>query len=151
MATIGYSGGQKLQEVLEAIAEKAGRARDVSVGFMAGSTYPDGTPVAMVAAIQNYGAPAMNIPPRPFFSNMVKDKSPNWGVSLGNLLENNGYDASIALKAMGQGISGQLQESINLTDSPPLAPATIKAKGFDKPLVDTGVMLRSVLYSVDEE
>ena len=151
MATIEFSGGSKLQAVLEQMAAKAGKAQTVSIGFMSGATYPDGTPVAMVAAIQNYGAPAMNIPPRPFFSNMVKAKSPQWGESLGNVLQSNGYDAELALKAMGQGIEGQLQESIRETNAPELALATVKAKGFAKPLIDTGHMLASIQSAIDGE
>ena len=151
MAEITFTGGDKLQAALEKIAEQAGKAKSVSIGFMAGATYPDGTPVAMVAAIQNYGAPAANIPPRPFFSNMVKDKSSNWGASLGNVLQANNYDADIALKAMGQGIGDQLQDSIRETNSPELAASTVKSKGFDKPLIDTGHMLNSVQSAIDGE
>lgn len=151
MATIDFTGGSKLEAVLKDIAAKAGKAQTLSVGFMSGATYPDGTPVAMVAAIQNYGAPAMNIPPRPFFSSMVKDKSPKWGESLGNVLRANEYDAELALKAMGQGIEGQLQESIRETNAPELALATVKAKGFAKPLIDTGHMLASVQSAIDGE
>lgn len=151
MATIEFSGGSKLEAVLKEIAANAGKAKELSVGFMSGATYPDGTPVAMVAAIQNYGAPEANIPARPFFSNMVKDKSPKWGESLGNVLQENNYDADLALKAMGQGIEGQLQESIRQTESPALALSTIKAKGFAKPLIDTGHMLNSVQSAIDGE
>lgn len=153
MASIEFSGGDKLNQVLADIAERAGKAKTLQVGFMSGATYPDGTggAVAAVAAIQNYGAPAAGIPARPFFSNMVKEKSPEWGGSLGNVLKANDYDSELALKAMGKGIEEQLQDSIRETNFPPLAPATIKAKGFAKPLIDTGHMLRSVQSSVDGE
>jgi hypothetical protein len=151
VATIDFTGGSKLKSVLESMAARVGRAQELQVGFMSGATYPDGTPVAMVAAIQNYGAPEAGIPARPFFSNMVAAKSPDWGESLGNVLKAQEYDADLALKAMGVGISGQLQESIRETDSPALAPATIARKGFATPLVDTGHMLNSVQFSVDDE
>ena len=49
---------------------------------------------------------------------------------------------------MGQGISGQLKQSIVDTNEPPLAASTIARKGFAKPLVDTGHMLQSVDYEV---
>ena len=151
MATIKYSGGNELKAVLEEMAQKLGRAQELSVGFMSGADYPDGTPVAMVAAIQNYGAPAMKIPARPFFSNMVKAKSPRWGESLGNVLKAQNYDAELALKAMGIGISGQLQNSIRETNDPALAAATIARKGFSTPLIDTGKMLNSVQSAIDGE
>ena len=149
MATISFSGGSKLESVLDGIAKRAGHARELKVGFMEGATYPDGTSVAMVAAIQNFGAPAVNIPARPFFSNMVREKSPRWGQSLGNLLKASDYDSQTAMESMGLGIAGQLQQSIQDTNSPKLADSTIAAKGFSKPLIETGHMQNSVDYDVD--
>jgi hypothetical protein len=151
MASIEFSGGDKLQAVLEGIAKRAGKAKTLDVGFMSGATYPDGTPVAMVAAIQNYGAPAAGIPARPFFSNMVREKSPGWGESLGEVLKDNDYDSDAALKAMGLGIEDQLQQAIRDTNSPALAEATVDRKGFNKPLIDTGHLLNSVQSAVDGE
>jgi len=151
MASIEFSGGDKLKAVLEGIAKRAGKAKTLEVGFMSGATYPDGTPVAMVAAIQNYGVPAAGIPARPFFSNMVREKSPDWGQSLGEVLKANDYDSDVALKAMGLGIEDQLQQSIRDTNSPALAEATVDRKGFNKPLIDTGHMLNSVQSAVDGE
>jgi hypothetical protein len=50
---------------------------------------------------------------------------------------------------MGAGIAGQLRQSIIDLVAPPLAPSTIKRKGFDKPLIDQGIMLSSVDYEVE--
>ena len=121
----------------------------MSVGFLEGATYPDGTSVAMVAAIQNFGAPAAGIPARPFFSNMVKDKAPEWGDGVAQALEASDNDSARALAIVGEGIKGQLQEAIaSYSAGPPLKPATVRRKGFDKQLVDTGHMLNSVGYEV---
>lgn len=132
MATveIAVKGGLKLQKALQEIAKRSETANAVKVGFMAGSTYPDGTPVAMVAAIQNFGAPAAGIPKRPFFSDMVRKQSPKWGASLANILKNEKYDAYKSLKAMGEGIGSQLQSAIIHTDSPPLSPVTVMLRGM---------------------
>ncbi len=148
---IKFKGSEKLQKTLEQMAERAGEAKSVEVGFMEGATYPDGTPVAMVAAIQNFGAPAAGIPARPYFSTMVKKKSPGWGVALAANLKQVHYRAQPALARMGEGIKGQLQASIRELNSPPLNPETIKRKGFSKPLIDTGHMLNSAEYAVDGE
>jgi hypothetical protein len=151
MASVEFKGGDKLKSVLERMAKRAGKAQKLDVGFMSGATYPDGTPVAMVAAIQNYGAPSAGIPARPFFSNMVREKSPEWGESLGEVLKANDYDSDAALKAMGMGIEDQLQQSIRDTNSPPLAETTVERKGFNKPLISSGHMLNSVQSAVDGE
>lgn len=137
-------GGDRVDAYMAKIAARIKKTGMVRVGFLEGSTYPDGTPVAMIAAIQNFGAPAMGIPPRPFFSNMIAAKSANWGPSLARILQNTGYDVPKSLGQLGKGIAGQLRQSIVDTNEPPLAPATIAAKGFEKPLVDTSHMLNSI-------
>jgi hypothetical protein len=150
LASVGISGGDKLDAYLRAVAKRIGQPATLRVGFLEDATYPDGTSVATVATAQNFGAPAAGIPPRPFFSNMVRDKSPDWPESLGNLLESTDYNATKALELMGEGIAGQLRQAIVDTNSPPLAPATIARKGFAKPLVDTSVMLNSVSSEVEK-
>ena len=147
MVTI--SGGDKLEAALKELSKNVTKGATLSVGFQGGKTYDDGTLVAMVAAIQEFGAPARNIPPRPFFRHMIATKSDEWGPALGGLLVENNYDAKAALGTLGQGIEAQLVQSINDTNSPPLAPATIARKGSDKPLVDTGLMRNSITSRVD--
>lgn len=141
-------GGDKLEAELQRMAGAVTSAETVKVGFLAGATYPNGTPVAMIAAIQNWGAPRAGIPPRPFFSNMIAAKSPEWGPATGALLVANDYDAAKTLAQVGEAVSGQLRQSIIDTNAPPLAASTVARKGFDKPLVDTGVMLNSIDYEV---
>ena len=144
------SGGKKLEAALREISSNLTKAGTLRVGFLAGSNYPDGTPVAMVAAIQNYGAPRAGIPPRPFFSNMIASKSGEWPNAIKSFLLANNYDTKKALEALGQGIQGQLRQSIRDTNSPPLKPATIRRKGSAKPLIDTVQMLRSVNFEVND-
>jgi hypothetical protein len=148
MATI--TGGDKLKSLLKMLEERMTNASSVKVGFLAEATYPDGKPVAMIAAIQEFGAPRAGIPPRPFFRNMIAAKSPEWPAAMAALLKANGYDAFRALQLTGEGISGQLKQSIIDTNSPPLAQATIDRKGFAKPLVEKGIMLQAVSYEVKE-
>lgn len=142
-------GGDALERALQRIGQRLGRAREVRVGFLEGATYPDGTPVAEVAAINEFGAPEAGIPSRPFFSGMIAEKSPDWGDKFAKLLDLSDYDTNRALKRMGDGIAGQLRQSIVDTKEPPNAPSTIAKKGFDKPLIDTGHMLASVDKEVE--
>ena len=144
------SGGRELEKRLAEIAQKANRKATVRVGFLENATYPDGTSVAMVAAIQDFGAPSRGIPPRPFFRNMVAEKSPTWGDSTAKLLMANDYDAVKTLEQVGAGIGGQLVQSIKDTNEPELAESTVARKGFKKPLVDTGHMQNSVSWEVTE-
>lgn len=141
-------GGEKLEAALREISAKVSKAATLRVGFLEGATYPDGTSVPMVAAIQEYGAPKANIPPRPYFRNMIAEKSPSWGGAVEtNLLAQN-YDVERTLELVGDGIKGQLQQSILDTNSPPLSKVTIAAKGFDKPLIHHNDMINAAAYEV---
>lgn len=141
-------GGDKLAKRLAEMAAKITNVGTLGVGFLENAKYPDGKSVAMIAAIQDFGAPSVGIPPRPFFRNMIAAKSPAWGTSLGTILKNNDYDARKSLMIMGELIKGQLKQSIIDTNSPPLSPVTIARKGFAKPLIHTKVMINSVDYEV---
>ena len=61
--TLTTKGGGKLQAVLKK-AEEA-RRKQVKVGFFSTAKYEDQTPVATVAAVQEFGAPKASIPERP--------------------------------------------------------------------------------------
>ena len=135
------TGGVKFQEYLKTLAQRLGRSGTVRVGFLEDATYPDGTSVAMVAAIQNFGAPGRGIPPRAFFSNMITRQSPQWGARFARILASTDYDVGKSLGLMGEGIKGQLQQAIVETNSPPLSAITLmlrKMKADDPNLVVTG-------------
>lgn len=147
MADHVLHGAAGVSKALEEIARKMGGG-EVAVGFMEGATYPDGTPVAAVAFWNEYGGPGRQ--PRPFFRQMIAKESPTWPAKMGKLAKATDYDGDKVLALMGEDIKGALQKSINDFQSPPLAPSTIEAKGFAKPLIDTSHMLNSVTYEVDK-
>jgi hypothetical protein len=148
MATL--SGGANLARKLLEFAKLVNNPTTLRVGFLSNAKYPDGTPVAMIAAIQDFGAPGVGIPPRPFFRNMIAKHSKEWPAGILIQLRAHDWDAARALSVVGDAIAGQLRQSIIDTNAPPLKPATIARKGFDKPLVDTGHMLNSVDWEVDD-
>jgi len=61
MSTKAFSGGDALKAKLEEIAKKVGKVDTVNVGFLEGATYPDGTPIAMIAAVNEFGG-TVNVP-----------------------------------------------------------------------------------------
>lgn len=121
----GLTGGAKLRAKLEEIAKQIEGKHELRVGFLEGATYPDedGTSVAQVAWWLNYGT--KTAPPRPFFTSMIAVKSDAWGDSLARILEANGFDIKDALAKMGEGISGQLRQSIIDLNAPALSPITL--------------------------
>jgi hypothetical protein len=147
MATIrgGDIVAGKLQEMTHGFRQK----ELLRVGFLESAKYPDGKSVAMVASINEYGAPSRGQPPRPFFRNMIAEHEAGWPEMIMELLKKNHYKADLALAEAGAIIAGQLRQSIIALISPPLAASTVRAKGgVDKPLIDTGVMLGSVDFEV---
>lgn len=130
MTDIQVKVGGNLAKALLDIANKVDKAKAVKVGFMENANYADGTKVAMVAAINNFGAPAASIPPRPFFTNMVKENSPEWGSALGDILRQVKFDSNRALGLIGGRIEGQLRLVIRGTNAPPLSPITVMLRGM---------------------
>ena len=146
-----FSGGDKLQAKLKELADKIG-SNSVSVGFLEDATYPTGQSVAEVAAYNEFGT--TKSPARPFFGNMVEANKDSWGDALGKLCVALDYDIPKVMGQMGEGIKGQLQQSIIDFNDPPDSDGTIERKqsahGADATLVDTGHMLNSVDYEVKE-
>lgn len=134
-------GGDKLRAKLEEIAKQLDGRHELRVGFLEGATYPDeaGTSVAQVAWWLNYGT--KTAPPRPFFTNMIKEKSDEWGDALARILQQNGFDIENALALMGEGIGSQLQEALIDLNAPALSPITMmlrKMRIEDPHLIITG-------------
>ena len=175
------SGGDKLAAALAEIGRRLGSANTLTVGFYEGATYPGGgINVPTVAAIQEFGAPAAGIPPRPFFRNMVAKHEAEWPGVIVDQLRKTDNDASLTLKRLGALVSGELRQSIVDTNEPPLSPVTLMVRKIigpngkatfadvleararvkagetagdvsSKALVWTGHMLNSIDYEVDDE
>lgn len=134
------------ENVAKHLSDIANRMRgEVEIGFLEDATYPDGTQVAAVAYANEYGASG---PPRPFFRRMIAKESPSWGGKIAALAQSTDNDGEKVLRLMGEDIEGALKQSINDLTDPPLAESTIKRKGFDKPLIDSTVMVNSTGYRV---
>ncbi len=134
------SGGYTFRAVLTKMAAKLSAPGTVRVGFLENATYPNGTSVPMIAAIQEFGAPRVGIPPRPYFRTMISAKSPGWPAAIAENLRDTNYDIPVTLARIGEGITGQLQESIINTNTPPLSPVTVMLRGMkshDQSLVVT--------------
>lgn len=124
------SGGDRLSAALKGLASKLEDATSVDVGFLPGSFYDEARtkPTALIAAIQEYGAPRVGIPPRPFFRNMIKKESGKWPKAISELLVSLDYDAAKTLDQVGQVVAYELQQSITDTNEPPLSPVTLMVR-----------------------
>ena len=134
---------------LDDISRKMGGG-SVSIGFMGGAPYPDGTPVAAVAFWNEFGHEGpFPAPPRPFFRNMIEEHQKEWPEEMARTAKATDYDGKKVLGIIGDHIKGQLVQSIMDLTEPALSDVTVARKGFAKPLVDTGHMKDSVTVKVD--
>ena len=143
-------GGDKFRQRLAELAAQATTTK-VRVGIIEQANYDglDGESVAQVAFWNEYGT--ATIPPRPFFRNTIAEHKDEWPKQAATLMEANGGDVRQTLQLMGEGVKGQIVETIQDFREPPNATATVKQKGFDKPLIDTGTLWRSIDYEVTDE
>ena len=119
----------------------------VRVGVLENATYPDGTPVAMVAFWNEYGT--RTSPVRAFFRTTVSENKKNWVLSVQNLMKMHN-DPKRVMGLIGVHMQEQIVQSINTWSDPPNSAYTIAKKGFDKPLVETGLLMRSIKSEVGE-
>ena len=142
----------KIKIALERVPEEF-EGMVAQIGFPSGANYEDGTSVAYVAAIQEFGAPAVGIPARPLRPPTDKDKKDTWVKTIEKSLPKvvlGKMSAFDVLDLVGIQAAADIQTKISSIYSPPNAPATIRAKGSTKPLIHTGLMLASVQNAVNK-
>jgi hypothetical protein len=145
-----------VRQVLE-----AAKRTQVRVGFFNTATYADGTPVAYVATIHEFGYPAGGIPARPFMRPTVESKREEWATNVRAALASAILAAEPSklysnLEQVGGRAAGDISYTIKRVNTPPLAASTLAARQSrkktpgvsKKPLVDTGKMIQSVTYAV---
>ena len=155
--TVKRTGGKKLQRLLREAGK--GGVSGVAVGFFSDAKYQDGTPVAAVAAWNEFGT--KNIPERPFFRQAIAGMEDG----IANIIKARidprrmVVDEQLADR-VGLYAAAQVQESITSLREPPNAPSTIARKrkklggkkgvgGGENPLIDTGFMHDSVTWQVE--
>ena len=120
----------------------------IEVGFQEGQTYDDGTPLAEIAAFNEFGT--SDVPARPFMKQAFEDyeRQIHSMANEVNSTLSQGGSVETALDEMGVQLKGVIQKEIVAGQFEPNAPSTVRSKGSDKPLIDTGHMRQSVQYVV---
>ena len=149
-ANVTFSGGDKIKALFQNAGK--GGVKSVDVGVFAGSKYQDGTPVALVATVNEFGSEDGVIPERPAFRNANKSNEDN----LVKIIKNNVDPETMVIDPVTAGKVGVAHESavkksiVDLKD-PPNAPSTLKAKAPKaNPLVNTGMYVRSITHEVNK-
>lgn len=121
---------------------------EVRVGFQGDEKYEDGTSIAEVAAHNELGS--SDTPERPFMRQSFENHESELQAACdaANRLVSSGGSADQALQQIGVVAKGLVQEEIDNGDFAPNAESTIRKKGSEQPLIDTGTMRQSVNFVV---
>lgn len=154
-------GARRLSQAVRDIQSK-----QLRVGWGENIKYDDGTLVAEVAAQNEFGNPAKNIPPRPFMRPTINRQRSVWmkkaAHGIMSVLRGERTTGEV-FDTIGQLAAGDIRKTISKVKSPPLKTATVMARlrgkkqgnsvslTAAKPLVDTGHMLNSLSSEVVEK
>ena len=151
------------------VPTKLENAYGVNVGWFEDQKYKDDLTIAQVARWQEFGTKA-GVPRRPFMYQAIMKYEKEWMELLKTMVqraidENKNIDT--ALKKFGEKAKGDIQETILSGSFTPNAPITVRGgwmknkatgkpvyiegKGFNQPLVDTGIMVSSIQARTDKE
>lgn len=172
----GDNKGGRITKYMAKLRKSLGNGASLKVGFLESETYPGGTyhfskkriagmapearefakflegkkkfagPVAQVAFWNEFGTKTS--PPRPFMRFTFAKHGKKWGKQLGEALIHTRYNVEDALSIMGVTIQEQVRTSIRNWRDPPNSGITAGLKGKNKPLIDSGQMLRAVDFQV---
>lgn len=125
----------------------------VKVGILDDSDH-DGVGMSELGAIHEYGSPAAGIPERSFIRRTLSEKEDQIAKmqgKLANAVVTKNMPIEQALDQLGAMVASEIKKTITSGEPipPPLKPATIAAKGSDRPLVDTGRLVGSITHKVE--
>ncbi|EBI3714160.1 hypothetical protein DPU05_14780 [Salmonella enterica subsp. enterica serovar Teddington] len=157
MAKLIRNPGPMAERLRVATAEL--QRKQAKVGWFESAKYEDGTPVAYVAAINELGPNA-----RPFMRPTIQERTQVWkavGKQGAKRVINGEAGAGQMFEMLGLQASGDIAKTISSITTPPLSPRTIAARqakmangktigNLDKPLVETGLMINSLTYIVED-
>lgn len=127
---------------------------ECQVGWFSSAKYEDGTPVAYVASIQEFGHGP--IPPRSFMRTTQAERGGYWqdlvGAATKGVTEGRRSAADV-MELLGSQAAGDVRAKIASIQEPALAPGTIAARkragnSSTKPLVDERIMINTLTHQV---
>lgn len=138
---------------LRALADRVRAKGRALVGVPAGKAEPDGTSMAEVAAVNEFGSEDGRIPERSFLRAgtraHVKDLRDVAAPALRRVAEGTG-SMTQALEVLGQAGAGGVKRYIAAEGQfAPNAPSTIAKKGSEHPLIASSQLLQSITSVVE--
>lgn len=155
-------GMKRLKIALKQLGSAQGK-----VGYFESAKYPDGTPVAGVAAVQELGSPSRNIPPRPTMRPAAVETQKEFQAKSGSAMKGilAGTETMFSvMEKLCDRCAGTIRKNIKALTNPPLKLSTILGRlplskqgkksvsiTVAKPLVRTGLLLDSPTYLVEKK
>lgn len=150
-------GWDKLVELLKEVDKEP---PTVKAGLLAGkgadTAHDGGLTNVELGIIHEFGAPAAGIPARPWVSagfakNQAKYQS-HLKTGLTKIYEGKMTPKRL-LGLIGAEMAADIKNYVTAGSGvpPPLKPATIAAKGSDRPLIDTGRMVGAISWAIDTD
>jgi len=105
------------------------------IGIPKSAVYENGESVAYIASIQEFGAPSVKIPPRPFFRPTAEEKQGKWIDIIKHLAPNvvkgemSGFDV---LDTVGRVAALDIQDTVAGIYTPALSPITVLLRKWRK-------------------
>ena len=140
--------GKRLEKAMEELDKLA-----VFVGFQAGESAGEGGVDVAEYALYNELGTSRGIPSRPFIRDSVDKHSDEINKFLERAVAKilDGASVETVLSMIGAEQVKRIQSEILDGNFAPNAEATIRRKGSDHPLIDTGRMMQSVHYKTGEK
>lgn len=136
--------GKKFFAALQSIGDL-----QVRIGFQAGEAEHEGVDLCDIAMFNELGT--IHIPSRPFMRDTVdnhQDEILDYIVKWSKKCLEGSMETHEMMMNIGMLVKGLMQKEIVRGDFVPNAETTIKRKGSDKPLIDSGLMRESVSYHI---
>lgn len=139
-------------------------------GWLPSSRYEDGTPVAYIAAIQEYGDPENNLPSRSFMRTTFDAEGRKWSAAMRSGIKgvaSGRTTIASVMETIALLAAADVRLKITSIHEPPLAQSTLEARArranagrkgkqftaatvSQKPLNDTGYMLATLVGVIEE-
>lgn len=146
----GDSLGTKLRQIRERLQKNSG----VLIGLPAGTgSYEDGAPIAVIAAVQEFGSADGRIPERSFLRVPLRQNAETfqaiWRAQVPKVVDGD-MTMHQVMSQLGARAVAVSQEAISEGIAPENAESTKKRKGSSKPLIDTGALRQSITFIVED-
>lgn len=148
------AGGDRLGTKLRQIRERLQKNSGVLVGLPAGTgSYEDGAPIAVIAAVQEFGSADGRIPERSFLRVPLRQNAETfqaiWRAQVPKVVDGD-MTMHQVMSQLGARAVAVSQEAISEGIAPENAESTKKRKGSSKPLIDTGALRQSITFIVED-